>query len=84
MSMLGRERAQRARRAPAFAPKALRRVRRSFSGGGNGAGEGVPASERVGGSGPPSPLSGFGEVSPEPARTILRTEADGAKPPGRS
>jgi hypothetical protein len=43
---------------------------------------GGPASERAGGSGPPSPRSGFGEVSPEPARPIVRAEADGAKPPG--
>src|SRR6266540_1795167 len=33
--------------------------------------------------GPPSPRSGFGEVSPEPTRPIARAEADGAKPPGR-
>ena len=43
----------------------------------------VPASERVGGSGPPPPRSGFGEVSPEPAYRIPRAEADGAKPPGQ-
>jgi putative ABC transport system ATP-binding protein len=48
----------------------------------NGAGPGVPARERVGGSGPPSPRSGFGEVSPEPASTDARAKADGAKPPG--
>jgi len=34
-------------------------------------------------SGPPSPRSGFGEVSPEPAGPIVRAEADGAKPPGK-
>ena len=45
-------------------------------------GVGVPASERVGGSGPPSPRSGFGAVSPEPAHERTRAEADGAKPPG--
>jgi hypothetical protein len=33
-------------------------------------------------SGPPAPRSGFGEVSPEPASTKLRAQADGAKPPG--
>jgi hypothetical protein len=44
---------------------------------------GVPASERVGGSGPPSPRSGFGEVSPEPTHEGMWAEADGAKPPGR-
>jgi hypothetical protein len=33
--------------------------------------------------GPPSPRSGSGEVSPEPARPIVRVEADGAKPPAR-
>ena len=48
----------------------------------NGAGYGVPASERAGGSGPPSP-EGFGEVSPKPAVNHLRAEADGAKPPGK-
>jgi hypothetical protein len=42
------------------------------------------ASERVGGSGPPPPRSGFGEVSPEPASTIARAEVDGAKPPGKN
>ena len=54
----------------------------------SGAGRsGVPASERVGGSGPPSPqpgFGGFGEVSPEPADSRARAEADGAKPPGKS
>ena len=45
----------------------------------SGAGiEGVPASECVGGSGPPPPRSGFGEVTPE----RLSAKADGAKPPG--
>ena len=33
--------------------------------------------------GPPAPRSGFGEVSPEPARVGTRAEADGAKPPGK-
>jgi ABC-2 type transport system ATP-binding protein len=44
---------------------------------------GVPASERVGESGPPPPRSGFGEVSPERAATRDHAKADGAKPPGR-
>jgi hypothetical protein len=30
-----------------------------------------------------SHASGVGEVSPEPARPIVRVEADGAKPPGK-
>jgi len=47
----------------------------------NGAGPGVPARERAGGSGPPSPF-GFGEVSPEPAVARVLAEAEGAKPPG--
>ena len=41
------------------------------------------ASERAGGAGPPSPRSGFGAVSPEPVRSIVRAEADGAKALGR-
>ena len=45
----------------------------------HGAGHGAPATA---GSGPPSPRSGFGEVSPEPARPTGRAEADGATPPG--
>ena len=45
-------------------------------------GHGAPASERVGGSGPPPPRSGFGEVSPERAPAHGRAKADGAKPPG--
>jgi predicted TIM-barrel fold metal-dependent hydrolase len=49
----------------------------------SGAGlSGAPASERAGESGPPPPLSGFGEVSPEPASTMARAKADGAEPPG--
>jgi maltooligosyltrehalose trehalohydrolase len=70
------------RERPAFAPEALRRVRRSFSEGGSGD-RGVPASERAGGSGPPPPRSGFGEVSPEPAQSTWRAKADGAKSRGR-
>jgi len=42
----------------------------------------MDASERVGGSGPPSPF-GFGEVSPEPGEYGGRAEADGAKPSGK-
>jgi uncharacterized heparinase superfamily protein len=42
------------RERPAFAPEALRRVRRSFRGGGSGD-HGVPASERAGGSGGAKP-----------------------------
>jgi mono/diheme cytochrome c family protein len=42
------------RERPAFAPKALRRVHRSFSEGGSGD-RGVPASERVGGAGGAKP-----------------------------
>jgi len=37
---------------------------------------------RDGGSGPPPPQSGFGEVSPERALDSTRAKADGAKPPG--
>jgi radical SAM protein with 4Fe4S-binding SPASM domain len=44
-------------------------------------GAGAPASDGVGGSGPPPPRSGFGEVSPERA-SQQRAKADGAKPPG--
>jgi len=47
----------------------------------SGAGPGAPASERAGGSGPPSP-SGFGEVSPKRAINGARAEADGPEPPG--
>jgi protein TonB len=43
---------------------------------------GAPPSDR-GGSGPPSPRSDFGEVSPEPASTDARAKADGARPPGQ-
>ena len=43
---------------------------------------GAAASEPAGGSGPPSPRRGFGEVSPEPVPARTRTEADGAKAPG--
>jgi rhamnose transport system permease protein len=39
--------------------------------------------ERGGGSGPPPPRSGFGEISPERAATGERAKADGAKPPGK-
>src|SRR5204862_8214068 len=49
---------------PAFAPQALRRVRRSFSGGGSGAG--VPASEGVGGPrgrSPPDQKGDYGETN---------------------
>src|SRR6185295_16298380 len=44
------ERAPRASHAPAFAPKALRRVHRSFRGGGNGARRHSGARESVSGS----------------------------------
>jgi hypothetical protein len=40
----------------------------------------VPASDGDGGSGPPPPRSGFGEVSPERA-SQQRAKADGANPP---
>ncbi len=47
-----------------------------------GAGRRAPASDGVGGPGPPSPRSGFGEVTPKPDAIGARAEADGAKPPG--
>jgi ABC-2 type transport system ATP-binding protein len=50
------------RERPAFALEALRRIRRSFSGGASGAG-GAPASERAGGGGGATPGVIFDEVS---------------------
>jgi ABC-2 type transport system ATP-binding protein len=50
------------RERPAFSLEALRRIRRSFSGGASGAG-GAPASERAGGGGGATPGVIFDEVS---------------------
>ncbi len=62
---------------PAFAPQALRRVRRSFSEGGSGT-HGVPASDGAGG---PARLRREA-ASARSRRSAFGAQADGAKPPG--
>jgi hypothetical protein len=76
------EQSARARRSSAVEslPEARERQRARHA---SGAGQGARASKRVRESGPPSPRSGVGAVSPEPASKHQRANADGAEPPGQ-